>query len=859
MTTLRQLSFAGGELAPSLYGRVDQAKYRTGLRTLRNMFTMRHGGITNRPGTQFIAEVSDSSKVVRLVPFVFNASQTYVLEFGENYMRVFRDGVQQVEASKAISAITNADPCVVTTATHGYTTGDEVYLSGITGDIGQYLNGRNFKVTVLSTTTFSLQYMDGTTDVDSQLFGSYTSGGTSEKVYEITTTYAEADLATLDFVQSADVLTVVHPSYVPREIARTGHTSWTITNITFAPATSAPTSVTSTDVGTGGDKYVVTAVADETYEESLASSTTETATAATSGSPDTISWAAVSGAIEYNVYKLKNGLYGYIGTAGSTSFIDDGITPDTSDTPPTARNPFNATDDYPAAVMYIQQRLTFASTNNDPEKIWMSRTGQYKNFTVSSPIQDDDAVTFTLVGRQVNSVKHLLDLGKFLVMTQGGEWSIEGDDAGIIRPSQINARQNSYSGSGDLSPIIVANSALFVQGRGTIVRDLLYDAAESSYKGNDLTVFSAHLFEGYSIVDWAYQQVPNSIVWAVRSDGVLLGLTYVREHQLWAWHRHDTDGTVENVTVVPEGSEDVLYIVVKRTINGSTVRYIEKMTTRLIQDLTDMKFMDSNLSYDGRHTGSTTMTLSGGTNWTYDETLTLTASASTFDSDDVGNAVHLLDSSGDIIRFTIGAYSSATVVTGKPHKTVPASLRSTAAASWSLAVDELQGLWHLEGENVAVFADDFVVASPNNAAYTTVTVTNGTITLERPYAVIHVGLPYISDMETLDIDSVEIESILPDKMIVYAVGLYLEKSRGVWAGPRPPSDDTVDPLENLDELKIREEEGYEDPVSLLTDKAVVNIESEWNSNGRVFVRQVDPIPLTVLAIAPIGNFPFKGI
>jgi hypothetical protein len=859
MTTLRQLSFAGGELAPALYGRVDQAKYRTGLKTLRNMFVRRHGGISNRAGTQFIAEVSDSSKVVRLVPFIFNADQTYVLEFGENYFRVYKDGVQLTEATKAISAITNADPCVVTTATHGYTTGDEVYITGITGAIGQYLNNRNFKVTVLSTTTFSLQYMDGSTDVDSTSFGSYTSGGTSAKIYQVTTTYAEADLLTLDYVQSADVLTVVHPTYVPREIARTGDTSWTITNLSFAPAQAAPTSPTNSDSGSGGDTWVITAVNSETFEESLASSTTVSNAAASSGTPIDVSWSAASGAGEYNVYKLKNGLYGYIGTAGGTTFEDNGIVPDISDTPPTARNPFNASGDYPASVMYIQQRLTFASTTNDPEKVWMSRTGQYKNFTVSSPIQDDDAITFSLVGRQVNSVKHLLDLGKFLVMTQGGEWSIEGDEAGNIRPSQINARQNSYSGSADLPPIIVANSALFVQARGTVVRDLLFDASESSYKGNDLTIFSSHLFDGFTIVDWAYQQVPYSIIWAVRSDGKLLGLTYVREHQIWGWHRHDTDGTVERVTVVPEGNEDFLYMVVKRTINGSSVRYIEKLTTREIADLTDMKFMDANLSYDGRHTGSTTMTLSGGTDWTYDETITLTASASTFDSDDVGNAVHLYDSTGDIIRFTIVTYSSATVVTGKPNKTVPASLQGTAASSWILAVDTLQGLWHIEGEDVSVFADDFVVASPNNDTYTTVTVTNGQITLDRPYGVIHVGLPYISDMETLDIDSVEIESILPDKMIVHAVGFYLETSRGVWAGPRPPTSDTTDPLESLDELKIREEEGYDDPVSLLTDKAVVNIESEWNSNGRVFVRQVDPIPLSVLAVAPIGNFPFKGL
>ena len=252
------------------------------------------------------------------------------------------------------------------------------------------------------------------------------------------------------------------------------------------------------------------------------------------------------------------------------------------------------------------------------------------------------------------------------------------------------------------------------------------------------------------------------------------------------------------------------------------------------------------------------MTLSGGTNWTYDEALTLTASAGTFTTAYVGNEIHLTGTDGTIIRFSITGYTSSTVVTGQPNKTVPASMRSTAIATWAYAVDELQGLWHLEGKSVSVFADGFVAANPKNDAYDLVTVASGAITLDKHYSVIHVGLPFISDIETLDIDSPQGETLADKKKIVSKVNLFVEKSRGIWAGPVPPTDDDTDPLEGLYELKIRDDEGYDQPVALTTGVVDLNIRPEWNSNGRVFIRQVDPVPLAILAIAPAGLFPFRS-
>jgi hypothetical protein len=951
MTILSQRSFASGEIAPALYARCDTTKYLVAVRTLRNTIIPKSGGSANRAGTRFVGEAKDSSKTIRLIPFVFNSSQTYMLEFGDLYMRVIRDGEQVTLDAQNITAVSSTNPAVVTySGSDTLVEGDEVYISGIVGAIGDYLNNRNFKVgTVVSgSNTFELKYMDGTA-VNATGFGSYTSGGTFEEIYTITTPYVEADLDEIRFVQSADVLTIVHPSYAPRELSRTGHASWTLSEITFAPDTDRPVDclMASVAAGTGSYKWRITAVAGDTREESLygyseartITNITQAAqavvtytgddpvendevyisgvvgmtevngiiftavnvnagantfelvlnnnfvdttgyTAYSSGGtwkhpyvransadvptvsvPHIIAWDSVDGAVEYNIYEEKNGIYGYIGTSATNRFNVIGTAPDTTDTPPIERNPFEGAGNYPSTVTYYQQRLGFANTTNAPETCWFSKSAQFKNFTVKSPIQSDDAVTFTLVGRQVNEVKHMLDAGRLLIMTSGGEHGAEGDSAGILRPGEINQRQFSANGSGTLPPMIIGNSILYVQARGSVVRDFGFDEVKGS-EGQDLTTFASHLVDKYTIVDWTYQQIPNSMLWMVRSDGVLLGLTYVKEQQILAWHHHDFEGgTVENVCAIPEDQEDVVYVVVKRTIDGRTTRYIEQLQSRFIDvdDYSTWYFMDSALAYDGRNTDTShTMTLSGGTDWDYEETLTLTSSASYFASSDVGKEIHLTGADGTIVRFSIVAYTSATVVTGTSEITVPVAMRSTAISNWSKAISVVKGLWHLEGEEVSVLADGFVAGSPYNPEAPSVTVTNGAITLDRCYAVVQAGLPYLSDLETLDIDTAQSETLIDKNKLVTSVHAHVEKSRGLWAGAQPPEDDSVDALENLEEFKVRDEEDYDSPVELQTGVIEIAIPSEWNSNGRVFLRQVDPLPIAILSVSPGGVFPFRG-
>lgn len=928
--SVTQRSFAAGEIAPALRARVDTVKYATGLKKLLNAYVLRHGGISNRAGTKYIGEVSDSDNSTVLIPFVFSVEQAYQLEFGDQYMRVIKDGAYIYEAAKNIAGITQGTDTITVTA-HGYSTGDEIYIQSV-GGMTQ-LNNRQFKIVSTGANTFTLQYMDGSA-VDMASFDAYTSGGTVKKVYEISTPYSEADVFDLRYTQSADVMTLTHNDYVVYDLSRTADDNWSLDTVDFVPSVDNPTGVSLTSAGGTGKnyRYSVTAIDPETREESLQGrQSAKTITGITQANPavvsstahgyvngdqvyiegvvgmtevngkyfivqgaaansfqlfdtdsssytayssggsayrthtyndnigdrttnnHTLSWTAVSGVQEYNVYFQVNGVFYYIGTAQGASFVDLGADPDYTITPPSPRDPFE--DGNPAVTGYYQQRKIYANTSDRPEYVFGSRTGQFKNFTNRIPLQDDDAVTFNLASGRINKIRSVVGLERLLLFTDNGVFRVNGNEAGVLTPSGINPSQISYVGASDLQPIVINNTALYVQARGSVVRDLMNDAVEAA-KGNELSLISAHLVDDYQIVSWAYQEIPHSVVWIVRDDGKVLSLTYVREQQIVGWAVHEFEnGLAKCVSVIPGDQEDEVYFIVERTIDGRTTKYVEKLQTRKVDDIVDSVFMDSALTYDGRHTGATTMTLSGGTNWTASETLTITASAATFAASDVGNQIHLTGSDGTKIRFSLDAYTSSTVMTGKAHKTVPVGMRSTAIATWGMAVDQIGGLWHLEGEEIAVLGDGFVEASPFNDAYDSVTVSDGIAQLSKHYTVIHAGLGYKTDLETLEIDTPQGETLQNKKRFINELTVSFEKSRGGFYGLSEPTGS--DATEDLQEIKIRNDESVDEPVSLLTGKESVIIKSQWNDNGRVFVRQVDPLPMTILSITAEGLLPFK--
>lgn len=677
----------------------------------------------------------------------------------------------------------------------------------------------------------------------------YSAGPNIGQPFELALPYTQNDLDLLNYTQSADVMTFAQPSYKPRELSRLAHDNWTTAEINLAPRIAAPASATAVgDTGSGTAqtwRYQVTAVLDDgnTLDESLPA-TSNPVTVHTDVASATITWAAVTGATYYIVYKdtAGAGIYGFIGRATGTTFTDQNVTAVKTDTPPNGNDPFVGAGNYPGAVGYYQQRLVFAGSNNSPQTVWMSKTGLFKNFGYSVPSKDDDSITFTIASTEVNRMRHLLGLRKLLGLTSGGEWTFSGADTGLTAKT-VQASQEGYDGSATVRPVVVGTSAVYVQARGSRVSSFGYSINADGFAADDLTLFSAHLFRGKELTNVAYQKIPDSIVWYVRDDGILLGLTYLPEQQLVGWHWHDTDGFVESIACIPEGQEDALYMVVRRNINGVQKRYIERMATRQIVSIEDAFFVDCGLTYDGRNTDTAkTFTLSGGTTWGFPEVVTMTAVGHTpFLAGSVGNNYSLKvattdengDPATDIVRVEVVGFTSTSVVTVKLLIICPETLRAKPTATWARQVKTLSGLAHLEGKTVSILTDGSV--HPQRV------VAGGTIALQEYTGIAHVGLQYFSDMETLDLELKNANETVQDKKIaVTGLTVVVEESRGILAGTDK---------NHLYEAKAGRNE-YEPPIELLTGQTTIPITNTWQNKGRVFIRQSDPLPLSVLAVIP---------
>jgi len=573
--------------------------------------------------------------------------------------------------------------------------------------------------------------------------------------YEITNPYAEADLFDLHYVQSADVLTIVHPNYAPRELRRLAALNWTLTTISFAAPIAAPASPTATATTVGAPattmsySYVVTTIAsDEVSESAQSAAATCTNNLFTTGCYNTIAWTAVSGAARYNVYKMQGGLYGYIGQTTGTSLKDDNVAPDLSKTPPIYDAVFAATGDYPGAVSYFEQRRCFAGTTNKPQNIWMTKSGTESVMSYSLPIRDDDRIAFRVAAREANTIRHIVPLTQLLLLTSAAEWRVSPVNSDAITPTTITVRPQSYVGANNVQPAVINNTLLYAAARGGHIRECAYNWQANGFISGDLSLRAPHLFDNYDISDMAYAKAPLPIVWFISTTGKLLGLTYVPEQQIGAWHWHDTDGTFESCAVVAEGNEDILYCVIKRTINGADVRYVERMATRQFVDPADAFFVDAGLTYSG-------------------------AAATT-----------------------------------------------------------ISGLTHLEGKTVNVLAD--------GAVHPQCVVTSGAITLEQAASKVQIGLPITADAKTLPVAAGIDNGFAQGRYKnVNKAWLRVFRSSGIFIGP----DEY-----NLVEAKQRTTESYGSPPALKSEEIPIVLSPMWADSGQVFVRQSDPLPLTLASL-----------
>lgn len=522
---ISQVSFARGEFCPPLYMRTDISQYHIGLKTLKNGFVQQEGCVSNRSGLEFVGEIKDSSKVARLIPFVFNSEQTYIIEAGEKYFRFIQNG--------------------------GYIVNPE-----------------------------------------------------TDEIVEIETPYLAKDLKNLKFAQSADILSIVHINYAPKELIRLDHHRWELNNIIFEPSINAPTGVKAVWTGTTTENardytYCVTAVDKNTLEESesSASVTTKGHREAywTTSEYMTISWSAVSGAVEYNIYRSVNGVMGYIGTSKTTSFTDDNIEPDLDETAPILKNPF-ANNNHPSCCAYFQQRKIYANTYKNPQMVYASQTATSNNFNSSRPLIASDAVELPLADREVNEIRHLVPFKDLIALTTNSEYKINGSD-GVFQanPMPVAVIQSAY-GASHVQPIVSGSMVVFVEAGGNVLRELGYDYLSDSYNGDELSLFASHLFEGKEIIYIGYSKAPYRLIYVIFNDGTMGVLTYNKKQEMCGWAKYETKGKFESVACVREGLEDVAYFIIKRNIDGKEVRYIERTTTRIIKDCKKSFFVDSGLS-----------------------------------------------------------------------------------------------------------------------------------------------------------------------------------------------------------------------------------------------------------------------
>ena len=430
----------------------------------------------------------------------------------------------------------------------------------------------------------------------------------------VTSPFTLAQAWEMTFKQSGDVVFIVHPDVAPQMLTRTGHADWAFTPMSFAPDISAPSAPTATATGFDSSTnnqtidYKVAAIA-ETEEESYPSPAGSVVipTKWTAGATIEITWSGVTGAVKYAIYKNQRGFYGWIGTVNATeslAFVDDNIEPSASEGPKEEKIPF-ADESYPSAVGIFQQRLMFGGTDNQPQAIWGSQPGSFKNFATSYPLKADDSFEFTLDSGEMNAIRHFQQLKHaMVVLTTGGEWTMTAPrNANSVNPVDgASFEPQSFFGSANVPPLVAGNSVLILQNSGKIVRDLFYTLTEE-FTGMELSIVAEHFF--YSpIVSWTWQNEPFHNVYAVRSDGVLLTMTYLREQEVYAWAKHETQGFFRAACTVREGANDRVYFLVERDEKF----FLEVQELRQYGDaVADAFFVDCGL----RYVGEPTSTISG--------------------------------------------------------------------------------------------------------------------------------------------------------------------------------------------------------------------------------------------------------
>jgi len=825
-------AFNAGEVSPLFEGRSDFAKYDNATSTLENMLVHTLGPVTRRPGTKYIATTKTVSEVSRLIPFEYSKTDTYILELGNLYARVYRNGGQVLDV--------NDDPYEFVTVFEDSELFELQYVQDAETMYIVHPNHPPQEMTRSAHTTWTIADFDNKN-------GPF--------MDENTTSVTLTPSATTGTITINSSGTSTFDSDMVGSLWQINHE---------VDANSAAGTLTgngsSATVPCGGDFDFVTEgtwTGTVTLERSTDDGSTWEATEGTRHSEDdtnidysdsedeigvlyrvTMSNFS-SGSCTYNFGAHK---YTHRGVVEIASYVDANtvtasVVTDLALTDATTKWAEGYWSDYrgwPATVEFHEQRLVFGGSRSFPQTIWASASDDFTAFLAGT--DDDDPYIFVLPGH--NPIQWMLSQSYLMIGTLGGAGRL-GDVDEPITPTNVEYRSQAYYGSAYIQAQMCGDSILYVERGGNKVREFIYSLERDRYVAPDMTVLAEHLSED-EIVDIAYQSRPDSILWCVRDDGTLLSLTYQRDHDVIAWARHVTEGSFESVAVIPGTDEDEVWVIVNRTIDDSTARYVEQFQPRdwgTNQD--DCYFVDSGLSWDGGDTVnisaitqaspavvtvSTWPTDGDGSNITDGTQIRLTDILGMTELND--NVYTMDDANVTDKTFSLNDSSDSTDINSVGFTAY------TSGGTVEAVEKNFSGLSHLEGEMVAVYID----GEPHQE----INVSSGTTATTRWGNHVLIGLPYTSIVETLPlVFNTNQGSTSAKRKQVLNLGIDFYETLGASYG--------IEGNTTAIDFSDADEDG---PTPLYSGWKTVDFLHGHSQKVQIYIEQTYPVPMTIRQIIP---------
>ena len=909
---ISQVSFNRGEASPIAADRTDQAFYSNAAQTLVNFFVRAEGGVSNRPGLQYIGQcISNVPNGSYLLPFVYNNQQSYVCEFAAGSITTYANGVliqagivnpyafsdlpniRWAQSADVMNLTVSTQPpaTLTRTTTTTFSFATPTYINGpfqdinIDGTTYVYASGTQGTVTITASKgiflpghvgalfTIQEQFLESVAPWEAQKLLTQGSGSpiglyirSDGKIYQCVNLFAASGnwaTGTFQPVHTSGTQSDGTGQTVPNLAPSVG-VSWQFvsTNAGVAQITQyiSPTQVQAVVQSYKGvySNFPPTVVGGPnitvgpfTFTGNGVTTTFSPLTGITTGDPNQF-YVTVGGVFQdpttYSIAQVAMSITfftpptGAISVAQVNGSLNQPTLPTMTPAPMAglclstywAFGSFSSIQGYPATVVYFNDRLVFGGTNMQPQTAFTSQTSVYVNFGVSNPQVDSDGITFTMDARRENPIVDLIPLNDLLIGTASTVWRItHSANVGAITPSDISLLPQNFYGEQAVPSVQTGDTVIYVQWGGRKIRDLAYQFQYDKFVGTELTVFARQIFPyGTTALRMAFAPEPYGLLFVVRSDGVLCVCAYLPEQQVTAWSRYTTQGFFEDVTVVPENGTYAVYVIVRRVINSQTVRYIERFAAREVATLQDYFFVDSGLTYDGRNTTSTTMALTGASAWSAGNTGLLAASAAVFSATDPVNAnqIWLYDSAGNRSRVQITAYSGPNAASVLFLDPVPTDLQNVNTAVWTYAKTNFAGLTNLANMLVAIQADGCVL--PQQIVSLT-----GTLTLPVAGGVVHAGLPYVSQLQSMNLNIQGQPSIRNHMKTIPRLSVVVDQSALFYAGPD---------FSNLVQSVQREFEPFGTATYLHTGVIHIQMPTEPSDDATVCIQMSDPAPLSVL-------------